>query len=61
MILGEFNYEILFFSKSTFIVGTFIFIPFIVIMRIVFINLLLGITVGDRKNSMENARAKASK
>jgi len=61
MILGEFDYETLFFSKSTFTVAIFIFIPFIVIMSIVFMNFLLGIIIGDRKNSMINAQAKASK
>jgi hypothetical protein len=61
MILGEFDYETLFFSKSTFTVAIFIFIPFIVIMSIVFMNFLLGIIIGDRKNSMINAQAKSSK
>lgn len=61
MIIGEFDYEDLFFSKSTFTAAAFIFIPFIVIMTIVFMNLLLGITVGDIKSSEEKARAKASK
>jgi hypothetical protein len=61
MIIGEFDYENLFFSKSTFTVAIFIFIPFIFIMTIVFMNFLLGITIGDRKSSMKNARAKTSK
>jgi len=62
MIIGEFDYENLFFSKSTFTVAIFIFIPFIFIMTIVFMNLLLGITIGDRKSSiLKNARAKTSK
>jgi len=61
MIIGEFDYETLFFSKTTFTAATFIFIPFIVLMTIVFMNLLLGITVGDIQGSLENARAKASK
>ena len=60
MTIGEFDYETLFFSKSTFIAAAFLFIPFIVIMTIVFMNLLLGIAVGDIKTSMDNARAKAS-
>ncbi|CAF3672911.1 unnamed protein product [Rotaria sordida] len=60
MIVGEFDYETLFFSKSTFTAAAFLFILFIVIMTIVFMNLLLGITVGDIKSSMENARAKAN-
>jgi len=61
MIIGEFDYEILFYSKPTFLIATFVFIPFIVIMTIVFMNLLLGLTVGDIQICMENARAKASK
>jgi hypothetical protein len=61
MIVGEFDYETLFFSKTTFTVASFIFIPFVVIMTIVFMNLLLGITVGDIKGSKENAKAKAGK
>ena len=61
MIIGEFDYETLFFSKTTLTAATFIFIPFIVIMTIVFMNLLLGITVGDIQSSKEKAQAKASK
>lgn len=61
MIIGELDYETLFFSKSTFTIAAFLFIPFVVIMTIVFMNLVLGITIGDIKSSMENARAKASK
>ncbi len=61
MIIGEFDYETLFFSKTTFTAASFIFIPFIVLMTIVFMNLLLGITVGDIQGSLETARAKASK
>ncbi|CAF1088242.1 unnamed protein product [Adineta steineri] len=60
MIVGEFDYETLFFSKATFTAASFIFVPFIVIMTIVFINLLLGITVGDIQSSIDNARAKAN-
>jgi len=61
MIIGEFDYETLFFSKPVFKAAALLFIPFIVIMTIVFMNLLLGLTVGDIKTCMENARAKASK
>jgi transient receptor potential cation channel subfamily A protein 1 len=61
MIIGEFNYETLFHSKPTFKISTFVFIPFLVIMTMVFMNLLLGLTVGDIQSCMENARAKASK
>ncbi|CAF3396980.1 unnamed protein product [Rotaria socialis] len=60
MITGEFDYETLFFSKSTFTAAAFLFIPFIVIMPIVFMNLLLGITIGDIQGSMERARTKAN-
>ncbi|CAF1027311.1 unnamed protein product [Adineta ricciae] len=60
MIVGEFDYETLFFSKAAFTAASFIFIPFVVIMTIVFLNLLLGITVGDIQDSVENARAKAN-
>ncbi|CAF3422100.1 unnamed protein product [Rotaria sp. Silwood1] len=60
MIVGEFDYEALFFSKSTFTAAVLLFIPFIVIMTIVFMNLLLGIAIGDIKSSMKNARAKAN-
>ncbi len=61
MLIGEFGYETLFHSKPTFQIATIVFIPFIFIMTIVFMNLLLGLTVGDIQISMENARAKASK
>jgi hypothetical protein len=61
MIIGEFDYETLFYSKPTFNIASFVFIPFIGIMTIVFMNLLLGLTIGDIQISMENARAKASK
>ncbi|CAF0926376.1 unnamed protein product [Rotaria sp. Silwood1] len=60
MLIGEFDYETLFFSKSTFITATFIFIPFIGMMTIVFMNLLLGLTIDDLHICMENARAKAN-
>jgi len=61
MIIGEFGYETLFHSKPTFKISIFVFVPFLAIMTMVFMNLLLGITVGNIQNSMENARAKASK
>ena len=60
MLIGELDYETLFYSKPTFTVAKIIFIPFLIVMTIVFMNLLLGITVGDIKGSMETARAKAS-
>ena len=60
MTIGEFDYETLFFSEVTLTAATFIFIPFIVIMAIVFMNLLLGIAVGDIKISMKNASTRAS-
>jgi hypothetical protein len=61
MLVGELDYEILFFSKPTFTAASIVFIPFFVMMTIASMNLLLGMTVGDIKSSMENARAKASK
>jgi len=61
MIIGEFDYETLFFSKPVFKAAALLFIPFIVIMTIVFMNLLLGLTVGDIQSCMDNARPKASK
>ena len=60
MLLGEFDYEILFYSKPTFLIAVLIFIPFITIMTIIFMNLLLGLTIGDIKICMKNAQAKAS-
>ena len=60
MLIGEFGFEDLFFSKPIFPAATFIFIPFIAIMTTIFMNLLLGLTVGDIQICMENARAKAS-
>ena len=60
MLIGEFGFEDLFFSKPIFPAATFIFIPFIAIMTTIFMNLLLGLTVGDIQSCMENARAKAS-
>jgi hypothetical protein len=61
MIIGEFEFEALFYSKPTLPMAAYIFIPFMIIMTIVFMNLLLGLTVGDIKSCMENARSKASK
>lgn len=61
MNIGEFDYETLFFSKPTYSIASFIFIPFLAIMTISFMNLLLGSTVGDIKKEMEHARLKASK
>lgn len=61
MIIGDFGYETLFHSKPTFIIASFIFIPFVAVMTIVFMNLLLGLTVGDIQLCLENATAKASK
>ncbi|CAF4085623.1 unnamed protein product, partial [Rotaria magnacalcarata] len=60
MLIGEYDYETFFFSKPTFLAASLLFIPFIVIMTIVFMNLLLGLTIGDIHISMENARAKAN-
>lgn len=59
MNIGEFDYETLFFSKPTYSIASFIFIPFLAIMTISFMNLLLGLTVGDIKKEMEHARLKA--
>lgn len=61
MILGEYDADSLLFSKSTFTIGIFLLISFIFIMSIVFVNLLLGITIGDGKNSKKKAQDKASK
>ncbi|CAF2395150.1 unnamed protein product [Rotaria sp. Silwood2] len=60
MLIGEFDYETLFFSKPIFITATLLFIPFIFIMAIVFMNLLLGLTIGDLHICMKNAQAKAN-
>ncbi|CAF4155628.1 unnamed protein product [Rotaria socialis] len=60
MLIGEYDYETFFFSKPTFLAASLLFIPFIVIMTFVFMNLLLGLTIGDIHISMENARAKAN-
>lgn len=60
MISGEFDFEKLFFSKPTLQIASLIFLPFILIMTIVFMNLLLGLTVGDIENYKDNARLKAS-
>lgn len=60
ILIGELDYEALFYSKPTFTVAKIIFIPFLIVMTIVFMNLLLGITVGDSKGSKKSARAKAS-
>ena len=60
MLIGEFTYETLFFSKPTLIAAaSLLFVPFIIIMTIVFMNLLLGLTIGDIHTCMKNARAKA--
>jgi hypothetical protein len=61
MLIGEFDYETLFYAKPTFPAASFIFVPFISMMSIVFMNLLLGLTVGDIHSAMESATAKASK
>lgn len=61
MISGEFDFEKLFFSKPTLQISALIFVPFIIIMTIVFMNLFLGLTVGDIQNCMDDARLKASK
>lgn len=61
MLLGEFDYEPLFFSRPILTAAILLFIPFILIMAVVFMNLLLGLTIGDIQTCMENARAKASK
>ena len=60
MMLGEFEFEKLFFSKPTLQIASLIFIPFLIIMTIVFMNLFLGLTVGDIQDSMNNARLQAS-
>lgn len=60
MLLGEFDFEKLFFSKPTLQIAVLIFIPFLIIMTIVFMNLFLGLTVGDIQNSMNDARLQAS-
>ena len=61
MVIGEFNFETLFYAKPTFLAAAFIFIPFIAMMTIVFMNLLLGVAVGDIHICLTNAQAKASK
>jgi hypothetical protein len=61
MLIGEYDYETLFHSKPPFLVAGFIFAPFMLIMTILFMNLLLGLTIGDLHSSMENATAKARK
>ena len=61
MLIGEYDYETLFHSKPALLIAGFIFTPFMVIMTIVFMNLLLGLTIGDLHSCMENARAKARK
>ncbi|CAF0925386.1 unnamed protein product [Adineta ricciae] len=60
MLIGEFTYETLFFSKPTLVAAaSLLFVPFIIIMTIVFMNLLLGLAIGDIHTCMTNARAKA--
>lgn len=61
MLVGELDYETMFFAKQASAVAVVIFTPFLAIMTIVFMNLLLGITIGDIQGSMAKARAKASK
>lgn len=61
MILGEFAYQNLFHSTPTFIISIFIFISFTMIMAIVYMNLLLGLAIGDIHDCLENARAKAGR
>lgn len=60
MIIGEFDYENLFFSKETFPAASLIFTLFIILMAVVFINLLLGIAVDDIQDSSSSARSRAS-
>lgn len=61
MLLAEFDYETLFHSKRMFSIGSVLFILFILLLTMAFMNLLLGITVGDIRSSMANARIRASK
>jgi hypothetical protein len=61
MLIGEVDYENLFYSKPVLPAATFIFTPFIMIMTTVFMNLLLGVTVGDIQSCLKDAEAKASK
>ncbi|CAF1512262.1 unnamed protein product [Didymodactylos carnosus] len=60
MVLGEYDYEKLFFSKQIFPLAPFIFFPFIIIMTILMMNLLLGLAIGDIAINMQNARQKAN-
>ena len=61
MLVGELDYETMFFAKQASSVAIVIFTPFLAIMTIVFMNLLIGITVGDIQASKAKARAKASR
>ena len=61
MLLGEFDYETLFHSKRIFSIGSVLFILFILLLTMTFMNLLLGITVGDIRSSKANAQIRASK
>ncbi|CAF0870230.1 unnamed protein product [Adineta steineri] len=59
MLIGEFDFETLVFSKPTFIAAKFLFILFIIIMTMSLMNLLLGLTVKDIQSCMKNSRAQA--
>ena len=61
MVIGEFDYHGLFFSKPVLTAATLIFFPFVMLMTISFMNLLLGLTIGDIERCLEDAQSKARK
>lgn len=61
MLVGEFDYEPLFHSKEIFSISFVLFSLFILLLTMTFMNLLLGMTVGDIRSSKKYARIRASK
>ena len=55
MMLGEFNYDDKFKNESSFSPSQFLFFVFVIMVPIVVQNLLIGLTVSDVKDLIENA------
>lgn len=61
MLIGEFDYHGLFFSKPVLTGAALIFFPFVMVMSIAFMNLLLGLSIGDIQRCLEDAESKSRK
>ena len=59
MMLGEFNFDDKFKDESSFSPSQFLFFVFIIMVPIVVQNLLIGLTVSDVKDLIQNANTTA--